>query len=85
LRIESTENSSPCKNSLDRKIGVPKSASAGERLRLLSAVYEGQGVQKVTPRHCGSYAKRILETAVQSFDCTIGLRMISCCLAMQNL
>jgi hypothetical protein len=31
LTIASTENSSPCKISLERTIGVPKTASAGER------------------------------------------------------
>jgi hypothetical protein len=31
LEMLSTENSSPCKNSFGKTIGVPKTASAGER------------------------------------------------------
>jgi hypothetical protein len=72
LKILSTENSSPCKNMFGKTIGVPKTASAGERpVSSLGCTRSLRSTQN--PCCSGIGMKRILEAAVESLDCALRL------------
>jgi hypothetical protein len=89
LIIASTEISLFCKNSLSNTMGAPKTASVGERpvssLGYARSLRSTKGNSSDQVAMAARARRGVLEAAVQPFDCSIRLRMVSSCLFVRDV
>ncbi len=79
------DDSVNCKNLFRKTIWAPKTASAGERpVSSLGCAVSLRSTKSNSSDNV-AVAKHVLEAAVQSFDCTVLLRVVSCCLFVRNV
>jgi hypothetical protein len=86
LIIASTGISSFCKNSLGNTMGALKTASAGERpVSSLGYARRLRSTKGNSSDQVAAAVRGVLEAAVQSFDRTVRLRVVSSCLPVGDV